>query len=231
MYFKSTGKRRYGHPALTGVLPQPWLPIKKGQSLANRIEHEGGMRGRDQAVVLTLRRRYSRSVVRRDPGDQVSKPSLATLWNNEPSAAAAPTSATSPSRVRANSTGNISTTSNPWRDRDSDPEDRSAAARPLPRHAQTHPQVSHRLSFDHATGVITLPEDGQWILQDEDSDSEEGGSSREATQHEGEGSVSEVGALTSPPISTRGVRHRTYYHHPERRRTITGAFSQSSPQS
>ncbi|KAG8813472.1 hypothetical protein FRC17_001557 [Serendipita sp. 399] len=28
----NTGKRRYGHPALTGVLPTPWLPLKKGET-------------------------------------------------------------------------------------------------------------------------------------------------------------------------------------------------------
>ncbi|KAF5354076.1 hypothetical protein D9756_007257 [Leucocoprinus leucothites] len=31
----NTGKRRYGHPALNGVLPEPWLPLKKGQTLIN----------------------------------------------------------------------------------------------------------------------------------------------------------------------------------------------------
>jgi hypothetical protein len=59
----STGKKRYAHPALTGLLPQPWLPLKRGETLVN--SHNSNRTGRkfDQAVVLSLRKRYS--VVRR----------------------------------------------------------------------------------------------------------------------------------------------------------------------
>lgn len=53
----STGKRRYGHPALNGVLPQPWLPLKKGQSIVNHGRTNGTKPGMEQAVVLTLRKR------------------------------------------------------------------------------------------------------------------------------------------------------------------------------
>jgi calcium permeable stress-gated cation channel len=68
----STGKRRYGHPALNGVLPEPWLPLKKGQTLANYNDNDGDngdIRTKNgdastQAVVLTLRRKYS--VMRND---------------------------------------------------------------------------------------------------------------------------------------------------------------------
>ncbi|TFY73230.1 hypothetical protein EWM64_g10782, partial [Hericium alpestre] len=38
----NTGKRRYGHPVLTGVLPQPWLPLKKGQTLVNARPQKAG---------------------------------------------------------------------------------------------------------------------------------------------------------------------------------------------
>ncbi|KZT25608.1 DUF221-domain-containing protein [Neolentinus lepideus HHB14362 ss-1] len=55
----NTGKRRYGHPALTGVLPQPWLPLKKGQTLVNNGRPSSGKT--DEAVVLTLRKRVSMS--------------------------------------------------------------------------------------------------------------------------------------------------------------------------
>ena len=54
--FDSTGKRRYGHPALNGVLPQPWLPLKKGQSIVNH-GRTNGTPDTEQAVVLTLRQR------------------------------------------------------------------------------------------------------------------------------------------------------------------------------
>jgi len=224
----STGKRRYGHPALTGVLPQPWLPIKKGQSLANRIDQEDGPKNRDQAVVLTLRKRYSRTAVRRenDASPNKNKATITNMWDES---APGPSSSVNipSSRIRANSTGHISNVSDPWRDRDLEPE--GANGRPSPRHARTAP-LSHRLSFDHATGVITLPDDGEWLLQEEDSDSEEGGTSREATQHEGEPTGPDA-EVTSPTELSSGVRHRTYYHHPEKRRTIPGAFPASSPRS
>jgi len=55
----NTGKRRYGHPALTGVLPQPWLPLKKGQSIVNHGRTNGTKPDTEQAVVLTLRKRKS----------------------------------------------------------------------------------------------------------------------------------------------------------------------------
>lgn len=55
----STGKRRYGHPALNGVLPQPWLPLKKGQSIVNHGRTNGTKPDTEQAVVLTLRKRKS----------------------------------------------------------------------------------------------------------------------------------------------------------------------------
>ncbi|SRR5258708_6878285 len=71
----STGKRRYGHPALNGPLPQPWLPLKKGQTLANFVDRDHGegngsssvSDSHAQAVVLTLRRRYN--TIREDAGD------------------------------------------------------------------------------------------------------------------------------------------------------------------
>src|SRR5882757_7341960 len=56
----NTGKRRYGHPALTGVLPTPWLPLKKGETLANYLDRDSAKApDGGNAVVLTLRRRFS----------------------------------------------------------------------------------------------------------------------------------------------------------------------------
>ncbi len=58
--YVSTGKRRYGHPALNGVLPQPWLPLKQGQSIRNGVHSGlGPTPDTTPAVVLTLRKRHS----------------------------------------------------------------------------------------------------------------------------------------------------------------------------
>ncbi|KIJ56329.1 hypothetical protein M422DRAFT_219460 [Sphaerobolus stellatus SS14] len=211
----NTGKRRYGHPALTGVLPQPWLPIKKGQSLANRIDRDGTPQDRDQAVVLTLRKRYSRSAVR-DSSNNKKRNTIGNVrWND----------------INANAPGSSNGDSEHGRELEDHP---SPTARPIARHVQSLPQpLNHRMSFDHATGVIMLPDDGEWILQDEDTDSEAGGTSREATQHGEDTPTYEVEPTTpGASTSTGGTRHRTYYHHPEKRRqTIPGAFPQSSPRS
>ncbi|KAH9979789.1 hypothetical protein BJV74DRAFT_946869 [Russula compacta] len=43
----NTGKKRYGHPALTGSLPQPWLPLRRGETLVNS---QNTNRGRISAV-------------------------------------------------------------------------------------------------------------------------------------------------------------------------------------
>lgn len=69
----STGKRRYGHPALNGVLPEPWLPLKKGQTLVNHDHAGPRTRDGDQAVVLTLRKKPSLNPRRRAhpaPGEE-----------------------------------------------------------------------------------------------------------------------------------------------------------------
>ncbi|KAF8581445.1 DUF221-domain-containing protein [Ramaria rubella] len=244
----NTGKRRYGHPALTGVLPQPWLPIKKGQSLANSVDRDGSSRsGRgDQAVVLTLRKRYS--AIRRDIRDLATKSQTAvsTTWGSPGAGPSEPP--VTPERggvppPRSKSSDDVSTLTDPWRNHgDSEREDRSTAGpgRPLARHAQTQPQpLHHRLSFDHATGVIMLPEDGEWLLQDDDSDSE-GGTSRESVHRDGAGAEANGGGAEVGPVGGAGdaavgaggggARYRTYYHHPERRRTVPGAFPQASPQ-
>ncbi|KAF9070665.1 hypothetical protein BDP27DRAFT_1391889 [Rhodocollybia butyracea] len=214
----NTGKRRYGHPALNGVLPEPWLPLKKGQTLTNH-EHRanGGPRnGADpnQAVVLTLRKRSS--VVRRSR--------VVSLTNNA-----------------SISPGATADASNPW-------EDSLSHAR-SPHRTQTTPNLlHHRLSFDHATGVIMMPDDENWLGDDADSDEEEDyglGDETPAiritrTQTEpalGTGSDAVSEDEDSPPSPgpllaaspSRTSRYGTYFHHPERRRqTIPGAFPRPS---
>ncbi|KAF8901139.1 hypothetical protein CPB84DRAFT_1708514 [Gymnopilus junonius] len=214
----NTGKRRYGHPALNGVLPEPWLPLKKGQTLVNgnrngnhnQNQHSQG----DQAVVLTLRKRYSVARNRRD--SRAGESSVAG-----PSNAIAPSGEGTDAHLV-----DPSTVIDPWQD---------ATARPTPRRNHT---LTHRLSYDHASGVIMLPEDGEWLEDgDEDVDSDE---VDYGTEHGGleqsitESVVSDNGpsgpsgvpsnAATGQPLS-RLSRYGTYFHHPERRRqTIPGAF-------
>ncbi|KAG8924084.1 hypothetical protein FRC02_010664 [Tulasnella sp. 418] len=137
----NTGKRRYGHPALTGVLPQPWLPLKKGQTLANYAHRNGhaaaDLKDGDQmgdAVVLTLRRKSS--TVRASSVSRNKRNSQANLLAGSSNTAANPeTSATG------------SGSENPWRDAPGSPGGDESGQRPR-----------RRLSFDAATGVIMLPE-------------------------------------------------------------------------
>jgi len=181
----NTGKRRYGHPALNGVLPQPWLPLKKGQTLVNHDRANGNKAGdSNEAVVLTLRKTRS----------------------------AAPKGARSQSAVRkANGSGTtpreLGSDHNPW-------EDAPGPSR----------RLNHRLSFDHASGVIVLPDEEDWLAEESDSDEEYSNPTNGATANET--LIDEVLDAASPPSpSTPKQRYGTYYHHPERRRqTIPGAF-------
>ncbi|KAL0576492.1 hypothetical protein V5O48_005503 [Marasmius crinis-equi] len=117
--------------------------------------------------------------------------------------------------------------------------------------------LHHRLSFDHATGVIMLPDDEAWLGPGEgDSDDEDDSEDDYGRQQqrrtsvafpfpsstsglEREGTTEAGGTPTSPgatpPASaaspSRSSRYGTYFHHPERRRTssqIPGAFPRSS---
>jgi calcium permeable stress-gated cation channel len=237
--FPSTGKRRYGHPALNGVLPEPWLPLKKGQTLVNN-DRAASRRPKDdhQAVVLTLRKRPSigpRARRRSAPLDV----DLLGLGGGP--------------GERSDVVGD--TESNPWRD------SRGRLSRSQTAPASSQRTLNHRLSFDPASGVIALPEAEDWIDDSESSDEElEAGEDQdadaEAVGHNGaamqspsastatigpaEASSSAIGAAEPPsPVSARGEgsltastsspsrrsRYGTYYHHPERRRQqIPGAF-------
>jgi hypothetical protein len=172
----NTGKRRYGHPALTGVLPQPWLPLKKGQSIVNHGRTNGTRPDIEQAVVLTLRKPKS------------------MMHGNRPNMG-------SPLR-----------------------NGRTSRGRGIPDEAQesgnsgpSEPHANNRLSYDHASGVIMLPENSDWLGEDSDSDTEYVSSTENLEN------LSTVSAL--PHIRTPTKRYATYYHHPERRRQpIPGAF-------
>jgi len=187
----NTGKRRYGHPALTGVLPTPWLPLKKGQTLANTMEGNGHAPGGNDAVVLTLRRKISRA--RKD-----SRPFSRGLSGSPiVDQGGVGSSNGSPSEPLAG---------NPWQD-----------STPLPSGSWRQPY--HRLSFDHATGVIMLPDDGDWMGDDEsDSDAD-------YTPNADQPNSSNEPAGEGSDIRNR---HRPYFHHPERRKSaMPGEFPRS----
>ncbi|KAF7377767.1 hypothetical protein MSAN_00200000 [Mycena sanguinolenta] len=197
----NTGKRRYMHPALNGVLPQPWLPLKKGQTLSNN-DHRGSPRGNKdsngQAVVLTLRKRPS------------VRPRQSEFMDDTPSDAA-PGDSVDQGRTRSSSEGRRQAT------------------------------LSHRLSFDPASGVINLPDTDDWLDDDDDSDQDFGiqtggmensvGSLNDLeapasnSNSEGEHTMLDVPLTGSPNTPSRLSRYGTYFHHPERRRqAIPGAF-------
>ncbi|KZT54255.1 DUF221-domain-containing protein [Calocera cornea HHB12733] len=209
----NTGKRRYGHPALTGVLPSPWLPIKKGQSLANHVDGSVGLSQTgdpsNDAVVLTLRRKYS--VVRGD-----ARRSWAGVQDAE-----APTDAIATTEP---SSGEES--SNPWRDA------RPGPSQPVPSTSHPAGPPQRRLDFDDATGVIMLPEDGGWLEDADESDEEENWTEDAARSHSpggvsgpngGESDEAEAGGDSGGPMLRR---HGTYFHRPPSRSVtrIPGAF-------
>ena len=112
-------------------------------------------------------------------------------------------------------------TGNPWRD----------AASPSRRPSRTAPvRLNHRLSFDGASGVIMLPDDGDWLIEDVDSDEDYGIESDLGNLLENDGGPGEASSQPSNPalLSPSKRRYGTYYHHPERRRqTVPGAFPRS----
>jgi len=197
----NTGKRRYGHPALNGVLPEPWLPLKKGQTLVNhnRVGVAKTNNYSSQAVVLTLRNRYS--ITKRN-----TRQFTAGSRNSPGSGDYTVDVSSDP------------TTSNPWEDAQPNTLRRSPTA---PDH------LNHRLSFDQASGVIMLPDDSDWLI-DVDSDEEDyGETALEAPQAGATVSGDVLSSPTSSAVSNSPAKRRygTYYHHPERRRSvIPGAF-------
>lgn len=71
-----------------------------------------------------------------------------------------------------------------------------------------------------------LPDDGDWLEEDIDSDEENYGTEGVGGHGGLERSVTEtVTSEDSTPVaSPTRARYGTYFHHPERRRTIPGAF-------
>lgn len=213
----NTGKRRYGHPALTGVLPTPWLPLKKDQTLANHIDHDDSSKGGDgNAVVLTLRRRYS--AVRKR-----GQAAFAGVTGKQPASETHDGQDGHPDATQQDTAGGTQTA--PSRRSTTNVVGTSTDERTLPTRA-----ASHRLSFDPATGIITLP-DGEIFYdrlengQDSDSDyGEVSGETSTPEERSGEASANEQEG-SGGAEALRAKRHSTYFHHPERRRhQVPGAF-------
>ena len=196
---------------MNGVLPEPWLPLKKGQTLTNN-DRNGNQRppkdSGDQAVVLTLRKRYSIGL--RRSGRRQSQDSRRDVGSTSTMGMVGPDGS------------NVDPTviNNPWED-----------ARPGTRRTYSHvPPLRHRLSYDPASGVIVLPDDGDWLQEegDDDEDSDEpnyGGTNGLET----ESILNEDSVVDNPlsPSQQRPSRYGTYFHHPERaaarrRQSISG---------
>lgn len=220
----NTGKKRYGHPALNGVLPEPWLPLKKGQTLVNSSARNGTRdKGLAQAVVLTLRRRFSG--LRRGARHLVNEGSEITQSRSIPIFS-------SDHRAMPRETHD------PW------DEASTSAEEGLLRRRETGVSSStlhHRLSFDPASGIIMLPDDGDWLdnLDNTEQSSDDEGShgagdaapERSAAESMLNEDLDTDGVDTSTPLmptsptTSRISRYGTYYHHPERRKQqIPGAF-------
>ncbi|KAG8881367.1 hypothetical protein FRB97_009632 [Tulasnella sp. 331] len=229
----NTGKRRYGHPALTGLLPQPWLPLKKGQTLANYLgegaDGDGKYSNTKDAVVLTLRRRPSSKAAAAAARRRISGMSVGTPDIGSPRSLALP----DPPVLPAPSLGSGTTTpNNPWKD-----------LRPSPSPSATNVPAGprHRLSFDRATGVIMLPDEDVYGDEMDSSEEDEIYESGESSYDDDDGGVggedpdpADAGGQSGSASTTRSSggspsskRHSTYYHHPERsrKRPMPGAFT------
>lgn len=215
----STGKRRYGHPALTGVLPQPWLPLKKGETLVNR-PHENGfkrrkVKGEDDTLVLSLRRKSSN--LRRRSRNPLSF------------GAQSPQQPPRHSQSFPQPSGSTSDTfdlSNPWAR-----SNNSLAGSSGPDEPSASRGNHHRLSFDPASGVMVLPDADDWLDESDEEEDDDAYSTptpnspvRGAPTLENEtvpsptrGELSPVARGGDTPDSTPRRRHGTYFHHPERR--------------
>ncbi len=191
---------------MTGLLPQPWLPLKRGETLVNSENTDRSGRNSGQAVVLSLRKRYS--VVRR--GGRTSTTGNSTTLRGA---------------VRGSIAGSGElggeVTNNPWQE--STPDSSNVS--------QSHPTLNHRLSYDFGSGVIALPDDEIWLDgMESDSEEDDGNGDVAGGQATPERAVSEddQGSGSSDGQTITGLsrtRYGTYFHHPERRwQSVPGAF-------
>ncbi|WWC87012.1 uncharacterized protein L201_001895 [Kwoniella dendrophila CBS 6074] len=175
----NTGRRRYAHPALSGLLPTPWLPARAQFG-------DGAKEGGKKGVVLSLRRKVAKKLKResqRDGEGQSGRDSNTNTGGMEESATGTPEgwstgqslhpskSSTSLKKGQTSSRsgsgiyGSTGESSNPWRD-------------PTPPPSELDSSVSNlrkKISFDPGSGVIALPEDDNiWGDDDDDDHDDEG---------------------------------------------------------
>jgi hypothetical protein len=197
---------------LTGLLPQPWLPLKRGETLVNAQNTDRTGRKSGQAVVLSLRKRYS--AVRR--GGRTS-----TAGNSSTSRGAPIQDS-----VTASSGELGEVTSNPWEESTPDSSNGS----------HSHHTINHRLSYDFGSGVIVLPDDEIWLdgMESDSEEDDDGDGNIAGGQATPERAVSEddQGTGSSDGQTITGLsrtRYGTYFHHPERRwQSVPGAFPTGS---
>ncbi|KAG2187199.1 hypothetical protein INT44_004871 [Umbelopsis vinacea] len=78
----NTGMKRFGHPAIVGVLPQLWLPVKGGHQLQRRRSRY--IRPSLSTASLRIKRSSSRAVAQNGNGDQVGQEFAQTEYQEEP---------------------------------------------------------------------------------------------------------------------------------------------------
>ncbi|KAF8496414.1 hypothetical protein F5888DRAFT_1794643 [Russula emetica] len=197
----NTGKKRYGHPALTGLLPQPWLPLKRGETLVNSQNTDRTGRKSGQAVVLSLRKRYS--VVRRG--------------------------GRTPTTGNLASSGELGgdVTNNPWQESTPDSSNASQSRHTI-NHRLSYDFGSGVIVLpDDGIWLDGAESDSE----DEDGDGDGNIAGDQATQEravseDDQGSGSSDGQTITGLSRTR---YGTYFHHPERRwQSVPGAFPTSS---
>lgn len=178
-------------------------------------------------MVLTLRKRHSRAFRRgsksRPPPDNRNGGGEGNLID--------PIASTSENGGGGDPSVSPWPNVNPWTD---EPRQRPGS------HGRT---MSEPLNYDHASGVIILPDEDGWLDEDyvESDEAEDYGgtngldrsitesmlSADESSSREATTGGSTMSTATSPLIGggQRLSRYGTYFHHPERRRqVIPGAF-------
>ncbi|WRT64883.1 uncharacterized protein IL334_001819 [Kwoniella shivajii] len=166
----NTGRRRYAHPALSGLLPTPWLPAKVKFG-------DGAKEGGKRSVVLSLRRKMTKKLKReaggnhenasqqgengRNGSSSSSTTGIPDGWTTghslKPSKSSTSLKAGSPHGAGSGTTENL----NPWRDPTPSPSEANSAG------------LKKKISFGPGTGVIDLPENNVWGDEDDDDENEE----------------------------------------------------------
>lgn len=212
----NTGRRRYAHPALSGLLPSPWLPAKK-----KKRQWGDGAKAR-RGVVLSLRRKMAKRLRRQqesgdgdgegdegegESGGQGSGAGVGTrsglpegwatgdVWGASTSTGggggAAPGGTGENDRDRDRlASSQASSSLNPWRDPTPPPSEQAGSGRGR----GTTAKLRNKLSFDPGSGVIAMPEENVWDDEADEDDEEE----------EGDGGAGQGDAPASP-VSARSV--------------------------